>query len=307
MGDRPRRALTGRLNATTEDLRNMTEKKVWFITGAGRGMGVEIAKAALAAGGAVLATGRDTDRVANAIGEIGDLLVVKLDVTNRDDAVAAVKGAVDRFGRIDVLVNNAGNFYAGYFEELTPEQVERQLTTSLLGPMNITRAVLPVMRRQRFGHVISISSGAGLLGFEFCSAYAASKLGLEGWMDSLQPEVAPFGIHTTIVNPGFFRTELLTKESVAYAEPSIEDYAERRAQQLEWWKAQSGQQPGDPAKLAAALMTIASAEEPPHRFIAGADAIVLAEQKVAALQAQIAAYRDLSTSLALDLERTRER
>jgi len=280
----------------------MTEKKVWFITGAGRGMGVEIAKAALAAGDAVVATGRDTDRVAKAIGEAGDLLVVKLDITNRDDAEAAVKAAVDRFGRIDVLVNNAGNFYAGYFEELTPEQVERQLTTSLLGPMNITRAVLPVMRRQRSGHVISISSGAGLLGFEFCSAYAASKFGLEGWMESLQPEVAPLGIHTTIVNPGFFRTELLTKESVTYAEPSIDDYAERRAQQLEWWNAQSGQQPGDPAKLATALMTIANEEQPPRRFIAGADGIGLAEQKVADLQAQLAAYRDLSTSLALDRE-----
>jgi NAD(P)-dependent dehydrogenase (short-subunit alcohol dehydrogenase family) len=293
---------TGRLIATTEDLRNMTEKKVWFITGAGRGMGVEIAKATLAAGDAVVATGRDTDRVAKAIGEAGDLLVVKLDITNRDDAEAAVKAAVDRFGRIDVLVNNAGNFYAGYFEELTPEQVERQLTTSLLGPMNITRAVLPVMRRQRSGHVISISSGAGLLGFEFCSAYAASKFGLEGWMESLQPEVAPLGIHTTIVNPGFFRTELLTKESVTYAEPSIDDYAERRAQQLEWWNAQSGQQPGDPAKLATALMTIANEEQPPRRFLAGADGIRLAEQKVADLQAQIAAYRELSTSLALDLE-----
>jgi NAD(P)-dependent dehydrogenase (short-subunit alcohol dehydrogenase family) len=283
-------------------LKNMTEKKVWFITGAGRGMGVDIAKAALAAGDAVVATGRDTDRVSKAIGEAGDLLVVKLDITNRDDAEAAVKAAVDRFGRIDVLVNNAGNFYAGYFEELTPEQVERQLTTSLLGPMNITRAVLPVMRRQRSGHVISISSGAGLLGFEFCSAYAASKFGLEGWMESLQPEVAPLGIHTTIVNPGFFRTELLTKESVTYAEPSIDDYAERRAKQLEWWNAQSGQQPGDPAKLAKALMTIANEEQPPRRFIAGADGIGLAEQKVADLQAQIAAYRDLSTSLALDLE-----
>ncbi len=280
----------------------MKEKKVWFITGAGRGMGVEIAKAALAAGDAVVATVRDTDRVEKAVGKAGDLLVVKLDVTSRDDAEAAVKVALDRFGRIDALVNNAGNFYAGYFEELTPEQVERQLATSLIGPMNVTRAVLPVMRRQRSGHVISISSGAGLLGFEFCSAYAASNFGLEGWMESLQPEVAPFGIRTTIVNPGFFRTELLTKESVTYAESSIDDYAERGAAQIEWWNAQSGQQPGDPARLAKALMTIANAEPPPRRFLAGADAIALAEQKVADLQAQIAAYRDLSTSLALDLE-----
>src|SRR5512133_844127 len=169
----------------------MIENKVWFITGAGRGMGVDIAKAALAAGNAVVATGRNTETVTKAVGEADDLLVVKLDVTSLEDAQAAVQAAVDRFGRIDVLVNNAGNFQAGYFEELTPEQMERQLATSLIGPMNVTRAVLPVMRKQRSGHVISISSTAGFLGFEFCSAYAASKFGLEGWMESLQAEVAP--------------------------------------------------------------------------------------------------------------------
>jgi NAD(P)-dependent dehydrogenase (short-subunit alcohol dehydrogenase family) len=163
--------------------------------------------------------------------------------------------------------------------------------------MNVTRAVLPVMRKQRSGHIISISSGAGILGFAFCSAYAAAKFGLEGWMESLQQEVAPFGITTTIVNPGFFRTELLEAASVTYAEPSIEDYT-GRADQLKWWKAQSGQQPGDPARLARALVAIAGEEPPPRRFIAGADAITLAEQKVADLQAQIDAYRDLSTSLA---------
>src|SRR6266700_919576 len=285
----------------------MINKKIWFITGASRGMGVDFVKAALAAGHAVVGTGRDPDAVTRAVGDLDDLRVVKLDVTSRADAEAAVRAAVDRFGRIDVLVNNAGTFEAGYFEELTPEQVVRQLTTTLLGPMNVTRAVLPVMRRQRSGHTISISSTAGLLGFEFCSAYAASKFGLEGWMESLQPEVAPFGIHTTVINPGFFRTELLTKESVTYAEPSSDDYAERRAKQLDWWKAQSGHQPGDPAKLARALMAIANAEEPPRRFIAGADAIALAEQKIAALQADIDAYRDLSSSLAIDLEHARER
>jgi NAD(P)-dependent dehydrogenase (short-subunit alcohol dehydrogenase family) len=290
-----------------EDLRNMTEKKVWFITGASRGLGVEIVKAALAAGNAVAATGRNTEAVEKAVGKADDLVVVKLDVTSRADAESAVQAVVDRFGRIDVLVNNAGTFEAGYFEELTPEQVVRQLTTTLLGPMNVTRAVLPVMRRQRSGHVISISSTAGLLGFEFCSAYAASKFGLEGWMESLQPEVAPFGIYTTVVNPGFFRTELLTKESVTYAEPSIEDYAERRAKQLDSWKAQSGHQPGDPAKLARALMAIANADEPPRRFIAGADAIALIEQKVADLRADIDAYRELSSSLAIDLEHAGER
>ncbi len=277
-----------------------TEKKVWFVTGASRGMGVDFAKAALAAGHAVVGTGRDPDAVAKAVGRSDDLLVVKLDVTSRTDAAAAVRAAVNRFGRIDVLVNNAGNFFAGYFEELTPEQIERQLGTLLIGPMNVTRAVLPVMRKQRSGHIISISSTAGLVGFAFCSAYAAAKFGLEGWMESLQQEVAPFGITTTIVNPGFFRTELLEPASVTYAEPSIEDYADRTVEQLKWWQAQSGKQGGDPAKLARALVAIASEEPPPRRFIAGADAIALAEQHVADLQAQIDAYRELSTSLTLD-------
>jgi len=277
-----------------------TEKKVWFVTGASRGMGVDFAKAALAAGHAVVGTGRDPDAVAKAVGRSDDLLVVKLDVTSRTDAAAAVRAAVNRFGRIDVLVNNAGNFFAGYFEELTPEQIERQLGTLLIGPMNVTRAVLPVMRKQRSGHILSISSTAGLVGFAFCSAYAAAKFGLEGWMESLQQEVAPFGIITTIANPGFFRTELLEPASVTYAEPSIEDYADRTVEQLKWWQAQSGKQGGDPAKLARALVTIASEAQPPRRFIAGADAIALAEQHVADLQAQIDAYRELSASLALD-------
>ena len=188
----------------------MTDRQIWFITGAGRGLGVDFAKAALAAGHAVVATGRNPDAVAKAVGEADDLLAVKLDVTSTEDAEQAVRAAVERFGRIDVLVNNAGNFYAGYFEELAPEQIERQLATNLIGPMSVVRAVLPVMREQRSGHIVSISSGAGLVGFEFCSAYAASKFGLEGWMESLGPEVAPFGIHTTIVEPASFRTEALT-------------------------------------------------------------------------------------------------
>jgi NAD(P)-dependent dehydrogenase (short-subunit alcohol dehydrogenase family) len=276
-------------------------KKVWLITGAGRGMGADFAKAVLAAGHAVVATGRSRDAVSRALGSSADLLNVTLDVTSRTDAEAAARAAVDRFGRIDVLVNNAASFYAGYFEELTPEQFERQLSVSLIGPMNVTRAVLPVMRKQRSGHIISISSSAGLAaGFEFVSAYAASKFGLEGWMESLQAEVAPFGITTTVVNPGFFRTELLTEQSTNYAEPSIADYDERRGPLAEYWKAQNGQQSGDPAKLARALVTIADQNPPPRRFIAGADAVAGAEQKMADLKAQIEANRDLSTSLAFD-------
>jgi len=263
-------------------------------------MGVDISKAALAAGNAVVATGRNIDVASLALGQAENLLVVKLDVTSSADAEAAVKAAVDRFGHIDVLVNNAANFYGGYFEELTPEQIERQLATGLIGPMNVTRAVLPVMRKQRSGHIISISSGAGLVGFEFNSAYAAAKFGLEGWMESLAPEIAPLGISTTIVNPGFFRTELLTQTSALHAELSIADYADRHAERVQWYQAMNGLQAGDPAKLGQALVTIASLQPPPRRFLAGADAIAIAEQKVKDLEEQINAYRDLSTSLAHD-------
>lgn len=277
----------------------MTTKKVWFITGAGRGMGLDIAKAALEAGNSVVATARNPESVTKAIGKADSLLAVRLDITSRSDAEAAVKAAVARFGRIDVLVNNAGNFNAGFFEELTPEQMDRQLATTLVGPMNVTRAVLPVMRRQRAGHVNTISSSAGLTGFEFGSAYAASKFGLEGWMESLRLEIAPFGIHTTIVNPGFFRTELLTPESTAFAETAIDDYAERRATQIAWWTAQNGRQSGDPAKLAAALLEIVEQKPPRRRFIAGADSIASTEQKVAELQADIDLNRERFESLDL--------
>jgi NAD(P)-dependent dehydrogenase (short-subunit alcohol dehydrogenase family) len=278
----------------------MSGQKVWFITGAGRGMGLDFAKAALAAGHKVVASGRDTDRISKALAQSSDLLAVKLDVTSRDDAERAVQAAVGRFSRIDVLVNNAASFYAGYFEELTPEQMDRQLAASLIGPMNVTRSVLPVMRKQHSGQIISISSSAGLAGFEFGTAYAASKFGLEGWMESLHPELAPFGITTTIVNPGFFRTELLTEQSTNYAKPSIKDYDERRANQFEFWRGQNGKQSGDPAKLARALIVVVNQEPPPRRFIVGADAIATAEQRVADLTAQIDANRDLSTSLDFD-------
>src|SRR6478672_5003175 len=211
----------------------MTTNKIWFITGAGRGLGVDIAKAALAARHKVVATGRNPDKVAQAVGKSADLFVVKLDITKPTDAESAVKASVDKFGRIDVLVNNAANFYAGFFEELLPEQMERQLSTSLIGPMNVTRAVLPVMRKQRSGLIITISSTAGLIGFEF-------------------------------------------------------------------WKGYNGQQSGDPAKLAQALITISNQEKPPRRFIAGADAVGTAEQVAATLQQQTEAYRNLSSSLAYD-------
>jgi NAD(P)-dependent dehydrogenase (short-subunit alcohol dehydrogenase family) len=278
----------------------MTERKVWFITGAGRGMGVDIAKAALAAGNAVVATGRNTDAVAKAVGESDALLVVTLDITDPASAQAAVQAAMERFGRIDVLVNNAGNFIAGFFEEITPEDYRAQLETNLFGPLNVTRAVLPVMRGQRSGLVVTMSSTAGLVGGAFCTAYAASKFALEGWSESLTPEVAPFGIRTMLVEPGFFRTELLTQESTSYAEPSIEDYAARTRQTVTAWKGMNGLQGGDPAKLARALVQLVGQDEPPLRWVAGADAVAAVEQKANTLLAQADAHRELSSSLAHD-------
>jgi NAD(P)-dependent dehydrogenase (short-subunit alcohol dehydrogenase family) len=278
----------------------MTDKTVWFVTGAGRGMGVDIAKAALAAGDAVVATGRNPERVSAALGAHDDLQVVKLDVTDPADAEAAVTAAVERFGRIDVLVNNAGNFYAGFFEEISSEDFRVQVETTLFGPLNLTRAVLPVMRAQRSGLVVAISSTAGIVGQEFCTAYAAAKFGVEGWIESLTPEVAPFGIRTMVVEPGFFRTELLTPESTNYAEPSIDDYAERTEQTVAAWNAMNGKQGGDPAKLAKALVQLASQDEPPLRWVAGADAIATVEQKAKHLLAQADAYRELSSNLAHD-------
>jgi NAD(P)-dependent dehydrogenase (short-subunit alcohol dehydrogenase family) len=278
----------------------MSEKKVWFITGAGRGMGVDIAKAALAAGHAVVATARNADTVTAVLGEDDDILAVKLDVTDPAAAQAAVEAAVDRFGRIDVLVNNAGSFNAGFFEEISPEDFRAQIETTLFGPVNMTRAALPVMRAQRSGLVVTISSTAGIVGIEFCTAYAASKFGVEGWMEALTPEVAPFGIRTMLVEPGFFRTELLTPQSTKYAALSIDDYAERTAQTVAGWKSMDGQQGGDPAKLADALVRLAGQDEPPLRFVAGADAVGAVENKATVLLAQADAHRELSSSLAHD-------
>jgi NAD(P)-dependent dehydrogenase (short-subunit alcohol dehydrogenase family) len=277
----------------------MTDKKIWLVTGAGRGLGIDIAQKALAAGHAVVATGRKAERVLQAIGAHGNLLTVSLDVTDPDAAIAAAQTAVDRFGRIDVLVNNAGNFYAGYFEEISPKQFRAQMETNFFGPLNVTRAILPVMRKQRNGQVITITSTAALVGQEFCAAYAASKFALEGWMESIRFDVAPYGIKTMAVEPGFFRTELLVEgSSTIWPELSIEDYAERTAQTINALKGMNGQQGGDPAKLAAALVNLSDSGEIPLRFVAGADAMAAVEANLKTIQGQIDAQRGLSASLA---------
>ena len=205
----------------------MTDKNVWFVTGAGRGMGIDIVRAALGAGHAVVATGRNTDAVAGRS-------ATPTTCSSSSSTSPSPRTPRQRLpppwrasASIDVLVNNAGNFYAGFFEELPAEDFRAQIETNLFGPVNVTRAVLPVMRARRRGLIVTISSTGGIAGQPFVSAYSAAKFAVEGWMESLAPEVAPFGIRTMLVEPGFFRTELLTEESTKYPEPSIDDYAEK--------------------------------------------------------------------------------
>jgi NAD(P)-dependent dehydrogenase (short-subunit alcohol dehydrogenase family) len=279
----------------------MTDKQVWLITGAGRGMGIDIARAALAAGHAVVGTARNAGSVTGALGEQDDLVAVPLDVTDPAAADAAVATAVERFGHLDVVVNNAGSFYAGFFEEMASEDFRAQIESTLFGPVNVTRAALPQMRAQRSGLVVTISSTAGIASTgDFLTAYAASKFGVEGFMEALTAEIAPFGIKTMLVEPGFFRTELLSAQSTKYAEPSIDDYAERTRATVAGWQSMDGKQGGDPAKLADALVQLVALDEPPRRFAAGADAVELFETKARTLLDQVNAHRDLSSSLALD-------
>jgi len=275
----------------------MTGTKVWLITGAGRGMGVDIAQAALAAGYRVVATARDAANVVAAVGGHDDLLAVSLDITDTASIDAAVNAVIDRFGRIDVLVNNAGNFQAGYFEEISPEQFRAQMETNFFGPLNVTRAVLPVLRRQRSGHIVTITSTAGIVSGAFGSAYGASKFALEGWTESLREEVEQFGILVTAVEPGFFRTELLVEgSSTLWSDLSIDDYAET-ASTIEAWKSMNGKQSGDPAKLAASLVKVIELNDPPARWVAGADAVQAVKQKGQTLIEQADAHLDLSTGL----------
>jgi NAD(P)-dependent dehydrogenase (short-subunit alcohol dehydrogenase family) len=249
----------------------------------------------------VVATARRAESIPLALGEHDDLLPVALDVTDSSAAEQAVRAAVERFGRLDVVVNNAGSFQAGFFEEMIPDAFRAQIETTLFGPVNVIRAALPQLRAQHSGLVMTISSTAGIVAEgEFVSAYAASKFGVEGFMEGLAPEIAPFGIRTMLVEPGFFRTELLTPQSTQFAVPSIDDYGERTSETVEAWRSMDGKQGGDPAKLARALVQLTALEDPPVRFAAGADAVKAFEAKAQLLLAQANAHRDLSGSLAYD-------
>jgi NAD(P)-dependent dehydrogenase (short-subunit alcohol dehydrogenase family) len=277
--------------------------KVWLITGAGRGLGAEIAKAALAAGDRVVATGRSREQVEKTFAEDGDkVLSLALDVTDEAQARSVVAAAVDHFGRIDVLVNNAGYGLMGMFEENGSEAIEQQYATNVFGLMHVTRAVLPVMRRQRSGRIFNITSIGGLVGFPGWSAYISSKFAVEGFSESLAAELAPFGIQVTAVEPGAFRTDFLDPSSVQHSSTAIDDYGALSTEHRSTWDGLNHQQAGDPVKLAAALVTVASAEQQPLHWLVGTDAVTLASGKIEALKEEIERWRELSLSTDLKPE-----
>ena len=248
--------------------------KVWFVTGANSGFGASIVKAALAAGDRVVATARNMEKLRSAFPDIRDdnTALVKLDVADASRAEAAVAEAVTRFGRINVLVNNAGNSYLGNFEELTNADIERQMETNFYGVVDVLRAALPILRKQRSGHIINVSSTAGAAGFKHCTAYSASRFAVEGLTLSLALEVEQFGIKLTIVEPGFFRTSLLSATNVSYAKNSIAYYAHEGSAEA-MWSGYDGQQPNDPDKLGEALVKLSNMTTPPLFFAAGPDAL----------------------------------
>jgi NAD(P)-dependent dehydrogenase (short-subunit alcohol dehydrogenase family) len=271
--------------------------KTWFVTGAARGIGAEVVKAALGADDKVVATGRDPRKIEQAFGAARDrLLALELDVTRAEQASAAVEAALGRFGGIDVLVNNAGYGHLGVFEESTDEEVRRQFATNVFGLMTVTRAVLPAMRKQRSGRILNISSVAGLRGGFGASLYCASKFAVEGFTQSLAAEVAPFGVHVTAVSPGYIRTDFLDPTSVRYADGAIADYAKAVADMRAFYENRSHNQAGDPAKLAAVILHLATIEDPPVSFVAGSDAVAMVTDTFKKGEARIEAWRALSVS-----------
>ncbi|MEH2050113.1 SDR family oxidoreductase [Nostoc sp.] len=271
--------------------------KVWLITGAGSGIGTGIAKAALQSGDRVVATGRNLDKVRNALRDVTseNLVFVQLDIADEVQAKTAVDEAVKQFGRIDVLVNNAGYSLLGNFEEMTTNDIERQFATNFYGVVYVMRAVLPVMRQQRSGHIINISSVAGVVGLKHCAAYAATKFAVEGLSLSVATEVEQFGIKITVVEPGFFRTNLLDARNTRWASNVIKDYAAEGSAQ-EMWSPYHGTQQGDPAKLGDALVKIAGMENPPQLFVAGSDALAAIAPAVEERLQATHAHKELSKS-----------
>ncbi|HSX69889.1 MAG TPA: oxidoreductase [Pseudomonas sp.] len=270
--------------------------RTWLITGASRGFGALIAEQALNAGDAVIATARKPADVTARLGEHRNLLAVRLDVTREDEAFEAVAAGIARFGRIDVLVNNAGFGVLGAVEETSAAETERLFATNVFGVLNVTRAVLPHMRRQRSGHVINISSLGGYQAYMGWGVYGSTKFAVEGISEALQQEVAPLGIHVTVVEPGFFRTDFLDEQSLVKTALELVDYDETVGAMRTFAAAANHAQPGDPAKFAEAMLALANAEQPPLRLPLGSDALARIEQKHAQVEAELRAWRTLTLS-----------
>lgn len=271
--------------------------RTWFITGANRGLGLEIARAALEAGDKVVATARNPKQIDEALDGFPERLhTIRLDVTDLKAVEEAVISAQAWSGRIDILVNNAGYGQLGAFEEIASETVSQQFATNVFGVFDVTRAVLPIMRAQRSGHVITISSIAGMQGFEGSSIYCATKHAVSGWSEGLAREVAPFGIKVSCVYPGRFRTDFLDGSSVRYGDLAIEDYAQASANHRRALDANNHQQIGDSAKFAVAMLALVGAEQPPVWLPTGSDAYTVFANKSAALANTIEEWKELILS-----------
>jgi NAD(P)-dependent dehydrogenase (short-subunit alcohol dehydrogenase family) len=271
--------------------------RTWFITGANRGLGAAMARAALAAGDNVVACGRRLAEVEAAFAGAGSALKpVALDVTKQDQIEGAVAGALAAFGRIDVLVNNAGYGLLGFFENMTDQQIRHQFEVNVFGAMAVTRAILPHMRQQRSGHVFSISSIGGLRSSGGGSVYCSSKFAVEGWMEGLQQELLPLGIHAILIEPGYFRTDFFDESSAVYDQLDVADYAAAAREGREFRQGMNHQQVGDPDRLGQLMVRLVEMDEPPVRIAAGTDSTTWAEEKARASVEEILKWRALSVT-----------
>lgn len=274
--------------------------KTWFITGASRGFGVLITKHALEAGDNVVATARNPHTVIDAVGAHPNLLALALDVTNESQAREAAAAAVERFGRIDVLLNNAGFGLLGAVEEATAEEVERLYRTNVFGLLGVTRAVLPFMRRERSGHILNVSSIGGYHSGAGFGVYCSTKFAVEGLSEALAAELKPLGINVTIIEPGYFRTDFLDSQSLTVSPTQIDDYAETSGVIREKAKIISHNQPGDPTKLAAAIVALGGHPEAPLRMPYGSDTVAAIEAKNAFVASELEKWRSVSVSTDFD-------
>lgn len=273
-----------------------TASKVWFITGASRGFGLLIARDALARGDRVVATARNPESITQALGEHANLLALRLDVTQEAPAVLAARAAIGRFGRIDVLVNNAGYGLLASVEEAGSEEIRAQYDTNVFGLLNVTRAVLPLMRAQGSGHVINISSVGGYKSYAGWGIYCSTKFAVEALTESLAMELAPLGIHATVVEPGFFRTDFLDASSMKNAAQPIADYAQTVGEMRVLMAGVNHRQPGDPQKLARAILTLADSAQPPVRLALGSDTVAGIREKNAFVEQELAQWLDVAQS-----------